>query len=1397
MRSISKFFVAALAATSLASCSDDFGLGSNGLNGKPDMVATLVTGDDDKAFTRLGAKEDGADAYGGKKEIVWATGDKIRVFTLDKLSQDIYQLSKGAGKTTGEFVRTQTTGLIGDKYAITEADMVYGISAAEIDVDGKTMIKPRLTLTIPREYTPGKNEDGYQKFTIPFWGAAEVTEDAENATVSSYLRGLTAYLRVNVAELPANTKYIVLTTHGGGIIDGVSEDNPAGNRYMLDPKNSIQVAPFGAITSANDELEKWYGDGALADSITGGYSEALSGTLNAILEGNPALAIDSRLVHNDELIVNLEDCEDGIFYIPIVVGQYTKLNVIAASYISDKYRYCYSGTILKTFEDQYFKLNKMYYLNMNLIDFDVASLYDINAAIKAYNGVAGVTTLINVGNLVNGTDPDGTPNDHIYVQGKGNLKINIFNIDTEFAKGKTATTPLLVSEAATWNFDVADEIVSGTAEKDAQGFMRSVELNVPAYWYTAPTATATNTTEGFVRFKLPTWNVNLGTVDGLKAPYISADILGPNTMLTEGRELQYYEEATDPTKFDKNDLDYESTWAIRIFNGFKNVNILKGQTGDVFAHTGVQGDGETEIDSLDIQTTAGINIRLQDALVGALKFSDTNTLRQVFNLGSTAIKKIYNYQENLFEKKGPNNEILGNPDVNGTVYAGDNTNTPRQVAIRAYWTGAALSPYAIANGYDVPCVVTAAQLASVGEGLKTAANSNHGVGETAIEPKVKNYFIPKALVRLVWLGDKIYPWIGAEATVKYFSIDGEDVELKNMTFLQEWAGANSAIRDPHWCCTSCWSPAVSTQTIKIGDNIGLIRSVINSDSVMITRINLNDVYFFDEKNTHNNVGAIVGKVDAKKVLFVDNLVGEDKISMNGQNVGGMAGEVKADEEFTATGNEVLGSSNVSGYIKSKLANVGGAIGYIYKMSNKTLIEKNIVNMNIEISSEKENVGGFAGYINATGSGNPNISALENLIFADKIYGTEKVGGFAGYINATGSGSPNISALDNKITVTNNITATAADCAGGFAGLVETTGTKGNRFYRNEVTAKNIIAKADYAGGMIGNAIGEKNNYGFVDDKVTIGDTELAEGAITAGESWAAGLAGNIYTNARVRVQGCEVNVVEKINAADKYAGGLFGQADVETRDNTIALQSAKVTTPIIEAINGLVGGEVGQVARGTTNIGVANPDDAFETNIQVSTYLSGKYAIGGLIGNNAASNNAPVFINTSLNGNSGFPFFRPTVYSHVVVNIATYNQTKAYTDFDGNTERNMFGTMSNVLGLMQDDLTFNNSHETADNRTEEMWLDVTDNMTGSLKGSLLFKYHGGQTHNTVDDAGEQRYWGDMNGYVGFRDSGTYTLSSQKNIKSRGETQDTVHPHNLYLTNGEKYDNTLSWLQRED
>lgn len=218
---------AAIVATALASCTDDLSINSNKV-GKADLTATI---EDAFPITRMGMIEKGTAPYAATADnpstwgLGWTTGDQIRVFTVKQLAYNYYELAGGANTLEGTFALkkanlTAAENVGENLYAITDAQFVYGVSAT----DKK---EARLTYTIPYRWkaVSTKSADGadVRKFPAPYWGIAIPDDfEAEGTDMTVSTKALTAFVRVDMATLPAKTKYIVFTTHGNAL-DKVDE----------------------------------------------------------------------------------------------------------------------------------------------------------------------------------------------------------------------------------------------------------------------------------------------------------------------------------------------------------------------------------------------------------------------------------------------------------------------------------------------------------------------------------------------------------------------------------------------------------------------------------------------------------------------------------------------------------------------------------------------------------------------------------------------------------------------------------------------------------------------------------------------------------------------------------------------------------------------------------------------------------------------------------------------------------------------------------------------------------------------------------------------------------------------------------------------------------------------
>lgn len=1460
MKGIFKFMTVALAAGLVVSCSDDLGLDQAGKYvGQQEGVGTIVAFDNDLA-TRLAAKDNGGVGRSATEAFVWKKGEEVRVFSLNQLAQDIFEVATGEGTSTATFKQLVNANLTGQKYAVTESQMIYGISA-EPNADGKGTTLPLLTLTLPsgrdildsngngndfdivNAWTPG-NVDGVKgnrNFPVPFWGAAEITGTIdggfyEDAKLTTTVQSLTAAIRINLKSLPAGTKYIVLTTHGGQPFrDEVG--------YILADK----------IKYGKDDYKSWYKEGTEdpadgVEVVTDGWGEAIAGTLRAVLnpkytyvEGAdksewPKLEIDPRLVHSDELIVDISKLaeNDRIIYIPVVCGTYKNLHVIAAKQISEKWRYCYEGTELKHYQDKEFEVNKLYNLDMGLVVMEKAHIDELNDAIKANCKDKDITTVINVGTFYAYNYDSYRTDTAIYVNVPGNVQLNLEKIVT-IRRGKNFANPLTVT----------DLIKPAHSDRWSDPRVRDVEINVPNTWFKLAVTEegavydgryASWSKEQNLSSETPNYlkasklnvvcgqsDVILGSVDGNKNSLVAVNVLASQTLLKTQPEF-----IASEVPFAENDPELAA--ALKIKYGFGRINLVStedgkvqrdavgntvaGTVGSVYIYTPYNAEFETEVDTLDIEGRCGNYIRLDDALVYNLHFSkyEAESFRSVATVGSSAIGYIYdgrwdkgNYEyganhEHFDDAKGdwtpyePIDEDVVNKD---DEWFKPNTGVGG-VDLRSFWTGKALSVRAInaergeyseitydspvdpvypTRSYDVRTVWTAAQLASVGEGVYASSliKSNHdyvdGDLSKEVAPKVAVYNIPVALVKTIWLGGwdyMPYRWIGARARVNGFKLNGEGTELKNMSLLPGWPdGGENWIVDPHWCCTSCWrNPINPGSYLNVTEDIGLIRFIQNGDEVTVFNVNLNDpllimnpldprcclhdafgnVYQGNDGKPFriDNVGAIVGRISTKKASVYDNRVGEVKIDMifekdgeidGGRKIGGMVGFTQIGWTTTTDhayadlggnwynidtkvgygpldmhGNQVWGQENdPSGFIVG-YEYVGGLSGRIQQPTTAEIV-KNFVTM--KMSDRRLRVDG------------KKFDPINIWSF------NGHVGGLAGYFNSTDATKVN----QNRVKCAEKIEATGGmyfgdyqgSWAGGLLGRAINTNAGDLELLENLVRAQSIIAGKSYVGGLIGDLNWEKGIV-TVDDAPTFYNAD-----------------------ATVKSDYYMVEVAEEISCRKLSAGGLFGRIQLGAYDkNYEYILAAQVKTPLIVAVDSWAGGLVGEVESGYSYIG----DEAFDKAIrdrgvivQIDSMASGR-GVGGFVGTNSLSGHSHIYINDGNGPWNGKRFWK--TYSFIEVKkwgLSSTPQQKQY-----------YGTFSNVLGHMADVFFINNDWSTEEELGTPCLFFVNDHLDATAKKNVGYQKHSDQNHT---ETLPQKFWGDKNGYIGWRSNQKYYIGGKE------------------------------------
>ena len=535
--------------------------------------------------------------------------------------------------------------------------------------------------------------------------------------------------------------------------------------------------------------------------------------------------------------------------------------------------------------------------------------------------------------------------------------------------------------------------------------------------------------------------------------------------------------------------------ALIMATGVKDLNLLAGSKGDIYIYnTGNVDDYQPEINNaLNIQTAEPICVRADNALVNTLNFVELNPAAKdyVFSTGSTAFKTVGKVTVNATTKAVT--AATGNPDV----------------VMHSYWTGAALTPFALqtltdnaVNLYDQEKVYTVAQLASMGENTQA------------------NYYIDELFVNDMWLGASENLWLGPLATVEGFTFDGRNVPLRKMsmeTIAGKTDGSVIYVDDPHLCCTTCgWKPAVYNSadgTTTPVESFGLIRSYTNAaGTATIKNVALDDVLF--EDNSINNVGAIIGKVDGANLILKDNHVTDPKIDLEGDNIGGLAGYVKLTGNLTVTGNVVSESGQEA---TNKIVSEGSYVGGLIGKTEGVAIDftKNIVVLSGDIAAGEQYVGGLAGDIKSTGvvtlglgTDGGNAVAVANIKAEDGSF----AGGFVGNVATTSNATPAVRVNFANVLVPGEISATKYYAAG-LIGQLASDAAGENRLNSANIKVGTIAATEGFVGGEVGYAKAGTVYFGrLVANQASNIEVNLMKGAYAMG-----GLLGSNSNNSPVNV----------------------------------------------------------------------------------------------------------------------------------------------------------------------------------------------------------------------------------------------------------------------------------------
>lgn len=1247
-KSIFKLMTVALAMGTLASCSDDI-IEKSGLKvNEGDLVASLPQlKDGSSAVTRV-AKIDGG-------SFVWDEDDQIQVYKLSTLTFSTYDLTDGEGTDVGVFTKTTGAAQNDDEnyYAITQpkgSKTIYGISG---DEEGNAV----LTATIKNRYdweTIESNGETAYKVPTPFWGNANISGN----NISVDFNALTGFMKINLRDLPEDTKSIVLTTH---------ED------FSLD--NDFDIAG-GAVV------------------YTEGKNQPLSGTLRATLKDETSkLEIDERLAKYDYIRVDLDNIEvdvvgDYIIYIPVVAQHYEKLYVMAVTDFG-RGSYDYEGEMLREYEDYNWEVGAVN-------GFSLTEVVDLNLAgatsFKTASEIIAKELLSDGRHTLRVTmDPTGWADEKLYIG--NNLDAKQSSVEINFSAALPATfkgiyeCPVQMNSTAFGNFKEAMFVTAAAASvldpKDLKK-ERTIRVNFQ------------NAFAGDIEMILPTSYVEVSSeVNQTKKISLFAAALKKDGT-HEG--VSGYAEGN----LNKKDASIIIKGGVKADGTpveYTEIDILENSIGDVYVT-----EADTYIEKLffDGSSNKG-NLRVTDALIKQIEYEGipANDEVSIFTTGAAAIGT---------------NELGAEEGITGADLS--------TVKVYAYWTGKALSDNALMKKFDAATIYTAAQLQGVGlaAGLKEGAGAftfKDGSALTALTAVYKYKVSDR--VSSVWLGGSKYPWLGAQVgklkggtagdaftdrTLKdeidptadqlteAIEIDGNFKELRNMKL----DIVDPYFIDPHVCCTTC-----GDYSVKVLKSLGLVRSIYTTGTVDVKNIALDDVLLQSEFPI-DDIASIVGTIYADgKVTLAQSATTNIRIDAVGDNIGGQYGNIYSkdviDMDKLLVGQEVAETSVDKVFVKSQGDNVGGVAGNVVS-ENAVQVTAAVVHLNEVSAEDGSNVGGLIG----------------NDAFKAESY------------------------VENSEVKVDDIFATQMDS---------------NKTPDLQQTGNNV-------GGMIGNNIGS-GNFEFKGEKNTVVATN-----ITAENQNVGGLVGfNKLTDAANEFKiaankGAKEQVdvtVTTLQADNGYAGGLVGY-DRQSKTTTIGAKG------VADAQKS--SGITVKIGKMTTPEGGSDP--------YAEGGLNGAYAVGGLVGSNTAIEeiiacaNRPISVTIDALDNT----WEESDF--------TKTDTYGYLNLTQSDRYKNCGSFGTLLGLKNEKLYIDGkgsitvsgtpiNNTDSENIISELHATATAGkvISNDTKKDLFFQLH--SDTGSALGIGDDVFWGDLNGYVGFDKNGnTYSIDGEvqgaqiKNVK---------------------------------
>lgn len=1157
MKKYFKFMTAALAVGALVSCTDEL-IDNQKLQVKDGDLIGYLQSPTDGEETRV--------AYApGINDYVWADGDAIRVYTLNQLLYNSYELTGGEGTQEGVFTLTgdDNVGSSTDKkYAVTEpagSNTIYGISAENNKALLTATVLPRYDWDDVVTLEDGSEIEGY-KLPTPFWGEATVN----GANINVKFQALTSFIKLDLRRLPIGTQAIVLTSH----------------------EDYYTVAPKGDPAAVLHQ---------------GGGNEPLAGTMNAILEDGAALSADTRLVSYDTLRIDFDKVEeiageDKILYIPIPAQHYAKLDLLA---VTTDNRAPYTWTeadVIASWTDEEFKLGKTkgVYLDAEYEIFETDPLIISQMIARRFDGNHDVR--VKLMNPVN----EGT----LYILNNGQEQgLEYTNVEITFAE-KLANNLDIVECPASIFVGGAGNVIQwqpldptiATENSVSKEAKQTVKLN---FEKGSEDAKVTN-------IYLPESDVVLTTGNRFRS-----DI---NIIASRTNNISGYEEA--PKNQKKAGIILKGGYT------YEDVNVLAGsEKTAVYAY-----EDETEIVRLRIYPEQPGSIRLTDAWIGTINYQAKNITGNpiIVTTGAAAIKKIVDEQnkvkvhaywtmKSLTDKavlRGYEGaEVEDDENPSGVVYTAAQLQAigldkSLEAASSAFTSGKGVLDYEVSKkvafiwlgGQEFPWI--GPQIGIMRPDLTTpVAHSDRQL----VDPNFT-------------LAD---PYDTQELDDEVV-IDFNYVELRNM----EMTINDPYFDDPHKCCTSC-----GEFVVKVERDLGLIRNINTKKTADVKNVRLNDVELIcsDPKVNIPNVGSIVGRISADgDVTMNDNRVTNLQIGISGGNAGGHVGNILSEGGNVTITNALAGQydfaiggttenpglgfgnyaeSNVDAlFVVTIGENAGGLVGQLLAPAGKVQIKDAVVGLNFVESFGYKNVGGNnagglvgnlaygAGKVATTSTDSPSnanaaqfisVSGEEN---ATVIRGTVNIDFIETYQAQTAAKQTNES-----------LWGSTGNNAGGFVGKAWAAQLSGDPNFDlkdkrplqmvidGTVNAQYLTAQNRYAGGLIGynkqreQSLNDHLSATFISSETDAKhDTKVNIGTLTAAESVAGGLIGqqvmgDLVIGGGSTAKNQDVATVEvKINklATSFAGGGLVGQNldDVDINTKYRADETSNKTGKVIAKV---------------------------------------------------------------------------------------------------------------------------------------------------------------------------------------------------------------------------------------